>query len=952
MDFEIEKEIAELTKSITILGVWDLSVTSNKLTWSDAAFQMFGYQAQEFEPTMDTVLNMLHHEDKKVFLDAISAAVKQGLAFQLKSRFVCKNGETISVLTKTKVLKDKNGGAVNLLGVFQDVSYLSELENNYQTAIHQLKQKSEFIETIIQNLPIGIAVNKISTGEATIINQAFCEIYGWHRREIKNLMEFFESVYPDEAYRKQLIERIYSDIQSGDPKRMHWENIEVNNANTEKRIVNAKNIPLVHQDLMISTVVDITESVNLAKKQGYLFQKNPAIMLVFDLKTLQIIACNEVAQKKYGYTEQEFCALNLKDVAEFTGTNFFDKCRSGVSANEDKEKWKQITKSGATFWASVSGCYIDYDKRECLLVQLTDITEKIAVQNALKESESQYKQLFEDNPAPMIIWDFETKQIVDCNIEALNLYGYNRAEFLKLSILDIRPPEEIEAIKKSTATEKSYGNIHKNIWRHKKKNGEIMFINLTGHLINYNNRKCSLVMLEDVTKQQDYENNIEESNQRFEYVTNATSDAIWDWDLSNQTVYWGRGFYQLFGYSPQNEHNSINFWIKNVHPDDFAKVKGKLYNAIDSSETNWNSEYRFKHANGNYAYVTDQGFIIRNKEGKAIRMVGSMRDITQKNREVERLKLLESVITHTNDAVLITEAEPFDLPGPRIVYVNEAFTRMTGYSAEEVVGKSPRILQGPLSDQKELRKLGDALRRWETHEITTINYKKNGEPFWINFTVTPVANKKGWYTHWIAIERDVTQQKNNEENLKKALTEKNEILESIGDGFFAINQEWTVTYWNKQVEQMLGISKERIIGEYLWNVFPDGVDSETYIKYHEAMETQDLVRFEHYFELLNKWYEITIYPSNSGLSVYLKDISDKVNYTQAIEQKNKKLKEIAYTQSHVVRAPLARILGLTNLLSELEFKTKDSADLLKYLNNATAELDQVIKEIVNKTEDL
>ncbi|WP_332911596.1 PAS domain-containing protein [Algoriphagus boritolerans] len=87
---------------------------------------------------------------------------------------------------------------------------------------------------------------------------------------------------------------------------------------------------------------------------------------------------------------------------------------------------------------------------------------------------------------------------------------------------------------------------------------------------------------------------------------------------------------------------------------------------------------------------------------------------------------------------------------------------MTGYTAEEVIGKTPRILQGPKSDKDELAKLSKAMRNWEPCEITTLNYKKNGEEFWINFSVTPVADEKGWFTHWIAIERDVTDKKNRE----------------------------------------------------------------------------------------------------------------------------------------------------------------------------------------------
>jgi len=155
------------------------------------------------------------------------------------------------------------------------------------------------------------------------------------------------------------------------------------------------------------------------------------------------------------------------------------------------------------------------------------------------------------------------------------------------------------------------------------------------------------------------------------------------------------------------------------------------------------------------------------------------RDAKEKKEEEQRLKLLESVITNTNDSVLITEAEPLDEPGPRILYVNEAFTKVTGYTAEEVIGKSPRILQGPKSDKAELARLSKALRNWEPCEITTINYKKNGEEFWINMSISPVADEKGWYTHWISIERDVTEQKTKEIE--------NELVAQISSTFNLVN---------------------------------------------------------------------------------------------------------------------------------------------------------------------
>lgn len=133
----------------------------------------------------------------------------------------------------------------------------------------------------------------------------------------------------------------------------------------------------------------------------------------------------------------------------------------------------------------------------------------------------------------------------------------------------------------------------------------------------------------------------------------------------------------------------------------------------------------------------------------------------------QRLRLLESVVTHTNDAIVVTEASPQDEPGPRIVYVNDAFTRMTGYTSEEVIGRSPRFMQGPRSDMAALHELGKAMRVFKRCEIETINYKKSGEEFWINMSVDAVTVDSGACTHFISIQRDVTERKVRE--LKRAL---------------------------------------------------------------------------------------------------------------------------------------------------------------------------------------
>jgi diguanylate cyclase (GGDEF)-like protein/PAS domain S-box-containing protein len=152
---------------------------------------------------------------------------------------------------------------------------------------------------------------------------------------------------------------------------------------------------------------------------------------------------------------------------------------------------------------------------------------------------------------------------------------------------------------------------------------------------------------------------------------------------------------------------------------------------------------------------------------------------TTKNTEIlARLRLLESVVVNANDSVLITEAEPIDFPGPRIQYVNPAFTRTTGYSFEEVIGKSPRILQGPLSGTEGPARIKAALKAWEPVEVELLNYRKDGSIFWVELSISPVCDEKGWFTHWVSVQRDVTERKEAEENaaLMRVKTLQNEAL--------------------------------------------------------------------------------------------------------------------------------------------------------------------------------
>ena len=137
----------------------------------------------------------------------------------------------------------------------------------------------------------------------------------------------------------------------------------------------------------------------------------------------------------------------------------------------------------------------------------------------------------------------------------------------------------------------------------------------------------------------------------------------------------------------------------------------------------------------------------------------------------EFLKLTYQIINSSTDVIIVCEAEPVDLPGPRIVYVNKTFEKETGYTSEEVIGKTPRILQGPKTDPATRARMRESFKKWLPIREDLLNYKKNGEEFWISLNIFPIANESGWYTHWIAIQHNITDSKSREERLLLARAE-------------------------------------------------------------------------------------------------------------------------------------------------------------------------------------
>ncbi len=182
------------------------------------------------------------------------------------------------------------------------------------------------------------------------------------------------------------------------------------------------------------------------------------------------------------------------------------------------------------------------------VVVLHDITERKRAEEALRESEERYHLLFDSNPHPVWVYDSKTLAILDVNRSAIRNYGYSREEFLSLTIRDIRPQEDVPALQESAAkappdTERA------GVWKHRKKDGTLIDVEITSHPLVYSGRDARLVVATDITERKQAEDALQASEERFRNVAETASDAIISADSRGNVVYFNRAAEKIFGYS-------------------------------------------------------------------------------------------------------------------------------------------------------------------------------------------------------------------------------------------------------------------------------------------------------------------------------------------------------------------------------------------------------------------
>ena len=277
----------------------------------------------------------------------------------------------------------------------------------------------------------------------------------------------------------------------------------------------------------------------------------------------------------------------------------------------------------------------------------------------------------------------------------------------------------------------------------------------------------AVVSFRDVSEQRRAARELARSEERFRILARATNDAIWDWDLATNDVWWNEGFENLFGFRRDEVEPTAESWYSRIHPDDRNRVMSAIHDVIDGRSDTWSDEYRFLRKDGSHAYVVDRGHVIRDAAGRAVRMVGGMTDLTERRRFEERLAEQAALLDAAHEAIYVTDMED------RVVYWNKGAERVYGWTASDAMGRSVAdLLHSDLHAFAEARR--QLLGRGEWHG-EVLKRTRDGREVTVDVRWTLVRDGQGRPKSILAINTDVTDRRKFESRLLRT-----QRLESLG----------------------------------------------------------------------------------------------------------------------------------------------------------------------------
>lgn len=536
-------------------------------------------------------------------------------------------------------------------------------------------------------------------------------------------------------------------------------------------VKNVKKLNRQHKQL-IEKDRNLQQSEQLYKN---LFEKSPLPKWVCDRKTLQVYEVNDAATKLYGYTKDEFLKLTVFDIRpkedheklrKFLKENDFTARNDGIR--------KHVKKNGETILVEIGLDNIWYKGKEAMLVVIHDVTEKKRSEEAIRTSEELYRSLFNDSPVFNWVCEAKTLQIFEVNEAAIKAYGYSKGEFLNMSAFDLLAKEELERIKHQI--ENPSGEFYRSYDKHVRKNGEIMFVDINVHVINYKGKKAGLVIGVDVTEKLKVEEKLKQEEDFYRNITENSSDVETITNKDGKITFASPSIFNIFGYTRDEVigKTSKDFW----HPLDFKTNKEKVLTLIEHPGHSIMIEIRCLDKNGIYRWC--EARISNQLHNPSINgFISNYSDITERKFAEEKVKTSEELYHSLFDKnplpIFVVSKKTM-----KYLEVNDTAIELYGYSKEEFLNMTvfDIRLREDHESLKEIMK-DEKIDHFKNYNVRHV--KKNGEKIIVDVTVENIFYK-GEPAH-LAIIRDITNtlQLQNQLNEEKINRQK-EITRATIDG--------------------------------------------------------------------------------------------------------------------------------------------------------------------------
>ena len=537
------------------------------------------------------------------------------------------------------------------------------------------------------------------------------------------------------------------------------------------------------------------------------------------------------------------------------------------------------------------------------------------------------------------------KHCLEANATAEKMFGYARAEIIGLKAIDIIASKDHETVIKNIQS----GYKHPYEVTAIRKDGTTFPAKISGRTIYYKGRDVRVSSFRDLTKSKQLEKSLVESEEKFKKLSNLTFEGILI-HKNGVAQDMNLAFEKMFGFK-RKELVGKNI-VDILFP---KKYKKQLFESITKKHS-LPYEVEGIRKDGTTFPVEMEAREIKTGKNNSYR-VAAIRDITERKKlETEAIKL-SSAVEQSSNSIMIT-----NLDG-NIEYTNPKFTKLTGYSVEEVLGKNPNMLSSGVQPKEYYAQLWKTITSGKTWHGQFQNKAKNGHLFWEQVTITPIKNKEGKIINYLAIKEDITDRKIAEKKLKNAfeiIKEKeaylSTILKTSEEGFWVVDTKGKTLTLNPKMYKILGYAKRDVIGKSIYN-FVDDTNAKIFKDQLGKRDKGESTSYE--IKLLGKNKKETfcffktspLYDKNKvriGSFAMVSDISDLKNTYAKLENNYNDQKELTYALSEKNRLLFESQDKYKNLFEQspvslwevdfsevkqlLKSKQSESKNLKKYLD--------------------